>query len=100
MENWIVKETQMFHKKFNKLIPKHSQEQVRQRIMKLAEQPYQGKPLGYDFLREIKIGKYRIYYVLFKEQITLLLITISDKKTQQDTINMIKKNIGEYKRYL
>ncbi|MFH0867934.1 MAG: hypothetical protein V1831_01355, partial [Candidatus Woesearchaeota archaeon] len=55
-----------------------------------------GKPLGYPFFREKKIEKYRVYFLVYEDVDTVLLITISDKETQQDTINKIKENLDYY----
>jgi len=37
-----------------------------------------GKPLGYSFFREKKFGKYHVYFLVYKELDTVLLIAISD----------------------
>jgi len=56
-----------------------------------------GKPLGYPFFREKKFDKYRIYFLVSEELDALLLITISDKKAQQDTIDRIKDDLDHYR---
>ncbi len=59
-----------------------------------------GKVLTYDFLREIKIGNKRIYYLIYKNLDLILLVAISkNKKDQQLIINFIKENIESYKLY-
>ncbi|HLC20253.1 MAG TPA: hypothetical protein VJK72_05000 [Candidatus Nanoarchaeia archaeon] len=56
-----------------------------------------GKPLGYPFFREKKIDKYRVYFLVYEDVTTVLLITISDKKAQQQTIDNIKSQLDFYK---
>lgn len=70
--------------------------QIKKEINQLKTNPYLGKPLGYNFFREKKIENYRIYYLIFKEQIMIFLIAISNKKEQQQVINKIKKLIPFY----
>ena len=81
---------------WEKLLPKEYQDQIKRIIRQLKETHDVGKPLGYPFFREKKIGKYRIYFLVYKDVDTVLLITISDKKTQQDTIDKIKENLDYY----
>lgn len=92
-----ILETEIFRKRFNKLIPKNSIEYIQKAIRKLENNPYnQGKPLGYRFVRELKFKKFRIYYLIYDKYLIVLLITVSNKKNQQETINLIKKNLSEY----
>ena len=81
---------------WEKLLPKDYQEQIKKIIRQLKETHNVGKPLGYPFFREKKIGKYRVYFLVYEDVDTVLLITISDKKTQQDTIDKIKENLDYY----
>ena len=67
-------------------IPKH-----------LAENPHIGKPLGYPYLREKKIGGRRIYYLIYDDLKLVLLVAVSDKKNQQAAIDHIKGNLHEFK---
>lgn len=71
--------------------------QVAKEIDKLEENPFSGKPLGYKFFREKKIGNYRFYYLIYEDQIVVFVIAISTKKDQQATINTIKKLIPHYR---
>ena len=81
---------------WEKLLPKEYQEQIKRIIRQLKETHDVGKPLGYPFFREKKIEKYRVYFLVYEDVDTILLITISDKKTQQDTIDKIKENLDYY----
>ena len=51
---WILEQTEIFEKRFNKLIPRNLQANVKETIKKLAINPYNSKPLGYSFFREKK----------------------------------------------
>jgi mRNA-degrading endonuclease RelE of RelBE toxin-antitoxin system len=84
--------TESFEKKFSKIIPEHLQEQTKERITKLSENPFVGKPLKYKFIRELKIEKFRIYFIIFEQEIIILLADISNKKHQQKVINSIYEN--------
>ena len=53
--------------------------------------------MGYPFFREKKMGKYRVYFLLYDDINTVLLVTISDKKSQQDVIDEIKGQLDYYK---
>ena len=74
----------------------------KERINKIKEQlkinPYVGKPLGYRFFREKKLNGNRIYYIIFEDVIVVLLVAYSDKKTQQATIDTIKKAYDIYRK--
>ncbi len=73
-------------------LSKADQERIQRIAENLAENPYQGKPLGAKFFREKKVGDKRIYYLIYDEYVIVLLISLSDKKTQQRTIDEIKVN--------
>ena len=59
-----------------------------------------GKPLGVSFFREKKFGGKRILYLVYRQISVILLLAITDKKTQQATINEILSNLPEYQRYV
>lgn len=82
---------------WERLLPKDYQERVQNIIRQLKQFTEVGKPLGYQFFREKKMGKYRLYFLVYEDLDTVLLITISDKKAQQETIDQIKKDLGFYK---
>lgn len=82
---------------WEKLLPKDYQEQIKVFIKELKLNPNTGKPLGYPFFREKKMGKYRLYFLIYEDIDTVLLVTISDKKAQQDSIDNIKSQLDHYK---
>lgn len=55
-----------------------------------------GKPLKFSYFREKKFEGKRIYYLIYENKMIILAIAISNKKTQQKTINKI---ISELKKY-
>ncbi len=80
-----------------RLMPTDYQEQIKNIIKQLKETWQVGKPLGYPFFREKKLGKYRVYFLIYEDIDTVLLVTISDKKAQQETIDKIKQELNIYK---
>ncbi|HLC86087.1 MAG TPA: hypothetical protein VJG30_02290 [Candidatus Nanoarchaeia archaeon] len=60
-----------------------------------------GKPLsGLDYFREKYLNSKRIYFLVYNELSVILVVGISDKKTQQATINEIIRNLEDYKHYV
>ena len=89
-----VYQTFEFKKLFTKLSNTEQKEVLD--IMKfLSENPYQGKPLGVNFFREKKIGGKRIYFRVYDDYLIVLMLSISDKKTQQKTIDKIRMKKDE-----
>ena len=63
----------------------------------LKEDPYSGKPLGYEWFREKKFDGKRLMFLIYEDYRVIFLITITDKKEQQETIDFIKSNLNMYK---
>jgi len=82
---------------WEKVLSKHYQKEINDIIKQLKKSSTVGKPLGYPYFREKKFGKYRIYFLVYEELNAVLLVTISDKKAQQDTIDSIKEQLDYYK---
>ena len=76
----------------------------KERIDKIKDQlkinPYVGKPLGFKFFREKRVDGKRIYFLIYQDVVIVLLVAISDKKTQQATIDAIKMAFEIYKKYV
>ena len=85
-----------FEKQFNRLDVKE-QGRIRKAIQGLKSNPYTGKPLGYEFFREKKIGGNRLYFLIYENFAVVFLITFGGKKTQKETIARIKGELPEYK---
>lgn len=89
---FVVKMTKGFEKHFHKIIPLHLQKSLWKRINKLRDNPFIGKPLGDESFRELKADKFRIYFMVYKEKVLVLIVGVSDKKKQQTVIDTIKEN--------
>ena len=100
MAKWMIEQTELFEKRFKKLIPKSLQAAVKKQILKLAENPFNSKPLGYKFFREKKIKKWRIYLIIYEDILIIYFIDISDKKLQQKTIDKIKSEFKILENYI
>lgn len=74
------------------------------RIQKIYEQlkinPYVGDQLQIKSLREKRLTKKRIYYLVFEDLKAVLVVGMSNKKTQQKTIDNILTFINDYRNYL
>lgn len=81
---------------WERLLSKEYGAEINKIIGQLKKSCAVGKPLGYPFFREKKFGKYRVYFLVYEDIDTVLLITISDKKAQQETIDRIKKQLDYY----
>ena len=81
---------------WEKLLDKAYHDEIQAIIHQLKQSLDVGKPLGYPFFREKKFGKYRVYFLIYEELDAVLLVTISDKKAQPDTIERIKADISKY----
>lgn len=85
-----------YYEKFQKL-DTGEQNRILKIVEGLKENPFTGKPLGYRFLREKKLNGKRLIFLVYEEHHILFLVTITDKKAQQSTIDMIKANLDVYK---
>jgi len=57
---------------------------------KLVENPYIGDPLNVKWFREKRIGKFRIYYLIYEDLDSVFMVAISEKKDQQKLINTVR----------
>jgi len=89
--------TNEFEKDYKKC-DKSIRNRINKEIEQLKTNPFSGKPLGYNFFRENKVGNYRIYYLVFEKQVIVFVVAISSKKDQQKTIDKIKKLLPDYKK--
>ncbi|MDP3027544.1 MAG: hypothetical protein Q8N63_07605 [Nanoarchaeota archaeon] len=88
---------------YQKIIVKLSRtekEEIQRIALQLAENPFVGDQLQIKYLREKRLREKRIYYLVFEDLKAVLIVAISDKKTQQKTINSILLKINEYRKYL
>ncbi len=56
----------------------------------LVENPYLGDKIDYEWFREKRYGKYRIYFIIYEEMNAVFMVATSDKNDQQKIINTIK----------
>jgi len=88
--------TESFDRESEKIPVNEQQKIERFEKKQLKENPFVGDPLGYDFFREKRLNGRRVYYLIYKELAVVLLVAISDKKAQQETIDQIKLHLGLY----
>lgn len=88
--------SEWYERKFDKL-DKSEQQIVSKFEQKLKLQPYEGRPLGFKFFREKKFDGKRILFLVYDNYSTVFLVTITDKRAQQQDINLIKTNLDIYK---
>ena len=93
MELYVTDE---FDRKYGKL-SKPMQRKVAKALDQIKNNPHSGKPLRYAFFREKKIGKYRIYYLIYEEYLVVFIITFSGKKEQQETIDRTIELLPRYR---
>lgn len=66
-------------------------------IKQIESNPYVGDSLQIKNIREKRFDGKRIYYVIFDDLRAVLIVAMSDKKTQQKTIDFIRNNLNEYR---
>ena len=81
-------------------LSQNDRERIQKIFLQLKENPYVGDQLQYKHLREKRIREKRIYYLVYDDLQSVLVVAISGKKDQQVTINHIINNFNEYKKYL
>jgi len=94
---YSVFRTEKFDKELAKQFSKEEQRQVENFEKKqLVENPYVGDPLGYKFFREKKVGGKRVYFLIYDDIKAVLMVAVSDKKVQKETIGDIKGMLELY----
>lgn len=97
---WELRKTNEFGEKFDEL-PPDIKERFENQIQKLQENPYAlGKPLGYPWFRELKNDKWRVYFLIYDQLVVVLFVGVSDKKSQQVVIDVIKNNVKVFKEFV
>ena len=99
MSYYGVYTTKGFDEEVDKL-EKIEQERINKLFPKLKENPYVGDPLRYKFFREKRINGKRVYFLVFDDLIAVLFVAVSDKKTQQETIDSVLDKLIQFKDYL
>ncbi|MBU2577183.1 MAG: hypothetical protein KKF50_05695 [Nanoarchaeota archaeon] len=96
---YAVYGTETFEKEFEKL-GKDYQDSIKKIFLQLKENSYVGDPIRYKFFREKRVKEKRIYYIVYEEFSSILVVAVEGKKAQQDTINEIIKLLPEFKIYM
>ena len=92
-----VYRTKEFEELMGKILTEEEQKRVDKIEEEIAEIGFTGSPLGFKFLREKRISGKRIYFLVYEEFKSALMISLSDKKAQQETIDKIKEYLPEFK---
>ena len=78
-----IKASKEFEKRYRDLTKKDKplKERFDKAIDKLKEHPYAGKPLKHDLagLRSLKVGKYRIIYMVDEKNKIIWLVTVDHR---------------------
>jgi mRNA-degrading endonuclease RelE of RelBE toxin-antitoxin system len=88
----------VFDREVEKLSPDYSSK-IEKIFFQLKENPYVGDQIRYKFFREKRIKEKRVYYLIYDDLKIVLMVAISDKKAQQETINRIITYFSEYRKY-
>jgi mRNA-degrading endonuclease RelE of RelBE toxin-antitoxin system len=89
----VTKSLGEFEKEYEKLSP-DIKARFENQFNKLRENPYDlGKTLGYPWFQELKNDKFRVYYLIYEQQVIVLFVGVSAKNNQQTVINFIKNNL-------
>ena len=99
MKYYKVFTTARFDREKSKL-DNESQKKIDKIFLQLKENPYVGDQLKYKFLREKRIMEKRMYYLVYDDLLAVLVVAISDKKTQQETIDEIILFLDKYREYM
>jgi mRNA-degrading endonuclease RelE of RelBE toxin-antitoxin system len=91
---YAVYTTDSFEKKIEK-ISNSDKERIQKLFLQLKENPYIGKQLKIPFFREK-----RIYYLVYDDLNSVLVVAFGGKKGQQETIDNVIKALPEFKAYL
>ncbi len=88
-----------FEKKASKILTRSELLELEKLIEKMKLGIITGKTITYDFPKEKKIGGKKIYFLVYANIKIVLLVSASNKKYQQETIDEIKLLLPEFKKY-
>jgi len=88
----------VFDKEMSKLSSDYRQK-IEKIFLQLKDNPYAGDQIRYRFFREKRIKEKRIYYLVYDDLRVVLLVAISGKKAQKETIEKIVSYFKEYRNY-
>ena len=87
-------ETETYRKTLKEIKDKKSREAIERKVEKLKDNPELGKPMMHQHIHlwELRIGKYRVFYIIKKGEIDLLVILM---------MATIKRDVyGNYQKYV
>ena len=90
--------TESFEREINKL-SRYDQEIIKKIFLQLKDNPYAGDQIRYKFFREKRIKEKRIYYLVYDDLMLILVVALSDKKAQEETIDKVVRYFKEYRKY-
>ena len=96
---YAVYTTESFEKEVEKL-SEADKTIIRNIFLQLKENPYVGDQIRYRFFREKRLREKRIYYLVYDDLSAVLVVAVSDKKAQQETIDEIIKYLPKFREYL
>ena len=99
-----MKTFKIYHsKRFDKELAKYDNE-FQDRVNKIEDElinnPYSGSPLNVKWFREKRHNKYRIYFLIYEDLQSIIMVAISEKKDQQKVINTIRLLFDFFKKEL
>jgi len=77
-----------------------NQDRINNLVQQFTVNPYVGDSLQIKCIREKRFDGKRIYFVIFEDLKAVLIVAISNKKTQQKTIDSIRLNMNKYRNYV
>ena len=92
--------TQEFERKMIKLLTKEQQKRVDKIEDEISQKGFTGDSLGFRFLREKRVENKRVYFLVYEDLKSVLMVSVSDKKAQQETIDKIKIYLPEFRRLI
>jgi len=96
---YAVYTTDSFEKEVEKLSDSE-RDKIHKIFLQLKENPYVGDSIRYKFFRKKRIKEKRIYFLVYDDLSSVLIVAFGGKKAQQNTIDEIIKLLPEFKKYL
>lgn len=96
---YTVYTTENFDKEIKELSGEE-QRRIQKIFMQLKENPYVGDQIRYRHFREKRLKEKRVYYLVYDDLKAVLVVAISGKKAQRETIGRIVKYFNEYGFYM
>ena len=92
--------TKTFLKEISKVLSKEELREFSKFKDKLKSNPYLGKSLRVNFVREYKLKGKRIYFIIYEEYSTILFVDCGNKKNQCKKIDTIFFSLELFHEYV